>query len=228
MKKANIVKVGILSLSGAAVLAACGAEGAENIDLSQIDLSEIDVEQIDVSQIEEVIQNVTEGNDGAQSVSVESATQTQTEGTQNSDTAQQESPGIENVEFEVSVQEAIDMFLTEFDNPHIDEIEFDREDGRYVYDFEGWDGEFEYEMEIDAQTGEILSVETERDTDHDDILELEDILSPQEAMAIALEVSGGRYVEEWDLEVEDGFTVYDIDVEGGEDVDVDAHTGEIR
>jgi uncharacterized membrane protein YkoI len=111
---------------------------------------------------------------------------------------------------------------------NIDEIEFEREDGRYVYDFEGWDGEFEYEMEIDAQTGEILSQETEADTDHDDILDLDGIISPQEAMAIALEAAGSGYVEEWDLELENGFTVYEVDIEGGEDQDVDAHTGEIR
>lgn len=218
MNKTATFKVGLFALSSVALLGACDAQGSGNIDLSQIDVSEIDADQI-----EEVIQNVTNGNDDAPTVNVESANQAQGE-----DTAQQTEEGIEKMTFEVSVHDAVEIFSAEFGNPAIDEIEFDREDGRYVYDLEGWDGEFEYEMKIDAQTGEILSQETEAETDQGDRLELEGIIPPKEAMAIALEVSGGRYVEEWELEVEDGFTVYDIDVEGGEDVDVDAHTGDIR
>jgi uncharacterized membrane protein YkoI len=219
MNKANIVKVGILSLSSIAVLAGCEVEGAENIDLSQVDLAQVE------SAVEEVIQSVataqTANTSGTQVATDQSVTSS-------TETATQESPGIETVVFEVSLEEAIETFSAEFNQPYIDEIEFDNEDGRYVYDFEGWDGQFEYEMKIDARTGEIIEKEKESETDRDDILDLENILSPQEAMAIALEVSGGRYVKEWTLEVEDGVTVYDVDVEGGEDVDVDARTGEIR
>lgn len=37
----------------------------------------------------------------------------------------------------------------------------------------------------------------------------------------------GAWVVEYELEIDDGKAVYDIDVENGEDVKVDATTGEI-
>lgn len=37
----------------------------------------------------------------------------------------------------------------------------DRDDGRWHYDFEGFDSEKEYEMEIDATTGEVREHEVD-------------------------------------------------------------------
>lgn len=47
-------------------------------------------------------------------------------------------------------------------------------------------------------------------------------------MQAAVDASSTDFVEEWTLEIEDGRPVYDIDLDGDDDVEVDAETGEIR
>lgn len=237
MNMTKQMKLMLVSLSSVALMAACGDDGA-NDSLGTTPVQPETTEETGTADtgdttVEEDTQEDTPQEDAGDtddsSAEEEVAEDTEEAGdVSEGQVSDPDSPGIENIEFPISVQDAIAIFNNEFGSPNIDEIEFEREDGRYVYDFEGWDGEFEYEMEIDAQTGEILSQETDADTDHDDILDLDGIISPQEAMAIALEAAGSGYVEEWDLELEDGFTVYEVDIEGGEDQDVDAHTGEIR
>ena len=43
------------------------------------------------------------------------------------------------------------------------ECEFDRDDGRYVYEIEFKVGRYEYEYEIDAQSGEVVKYDKEYD-----------------------------------------------------------------
>lgn len=230
MNMTKRMKLMLVSLSSVALMAACGDGGAnDSLETTPVPPETTEETETDDTGDETVDEGAEEGT--AEEDTTETDDTGVTDDSTDASDAQvndPDSPGIENIEFPISVQDAIEIFNNEFGSPNIDEIEFERDDGRYVYDFEGWDGEFEYEMEIDAQTGEILSQETEADTDHDDILDLDGIISPQEAMAIALEAAGSGYVEEWDLELENGFTVYDVDIEGGEDQEVDAHTGEIR
>lgn len=236
MMMSKKAKLGLATFSSVALLAACGNNGDDDtLGTTPVEpetSEEAEVETPEEGTEEEVQEEAQEDNQEETAGSEESQeTEEQTEEATNEETTEnvsQESPGIENIDFPISLDDAIEIFNNEFGSPNIEEIEFEREDGRYVYDFEGWDGEFEYEMEIDAQTGEILSQETEADTDEEDILDLDGIMTPQEAMSIALEVSGGDYVEEWELELEDGYTVFDIEISGGEDQDVDAHTGDIR
>ncbi len=230
MNMTKQMKLMLVSLSSVALMAACGDDGAnDSLGTTPVQPETTEETETDDAGDATVDEGAEEGTaeEGTEDVDDTGVTDDSTDAS-DAQVSDPDSPGIENIEFPISVQDAIEIFNNEFGSPNIDEIEFERDDGRYVYDFEGWDGEFEYEMEIDAQTGEILSQETEADTDHDDILDLDGIISPQEAMAIALEAAGSGYVEEWDLELEDGFTVYDVDIEGGEDQEVDAHTGEIR
>lgn len=211
-------KLGFLSFSTIALLAAC-SEGDETLDTTPVE-----TEETETTTDNEVEEGVTDdvGEEANQNTEISEQQEVDSGG-------QEDSPGIENLEFAFSVYDAIEIFNEEFGAPNIEEIQFEFDDGRYKYEIEGWDEAFDYEMDIDAETGEILSQESEADSDTDeDILDLDGIITPQEAMAIALEVSGGDYVEEWELELEDGYTVYDIDIEGGEDQDIDAHTGDVR
>jgi uncharacterized membrane protein YkoI len=232
------VKLGMVTLSSVAVLASCGSN-ANGDSLGTTPVTPESTEEVNtvvesnqeeqaVQSNEESTQETTEEQTNTEQPEEVTETSNDTTNETTAQTSNQDSPGIEYLEFPITVYDAIDLFNNEFGRPHIDEIEFEREDGRYVYDFEGWDGQYEYELKIDAQTGEILSREVEAEDDQGDILDLSGIITPQEAMAIALEVSGGSYVKDWELEVEDGYTVYDIDIEGGEDQDIDAHTGDVR
>lgn len=225
------MKLGLVSLSAVALLAACsnggsgGSEGTTPLEPENTEEVESNVAGDDAAQ-EESSESAADNVENADDTSNEEAANDST----NQGNNQEDSPGIENIDFPITVEDAVSTFNNAFGSPNIDTIEFDRDDGRYVYDFDGWDDQAEYEMTIDAQTGEILSQDTDDDddADEDDRLELDGIISPQEAMGIALEESSGNYVEEWDLDTDFGETVYEIDIEGDNDIDVDAQTGEIR
>lgn len=140
-----------------------------------------------------------------------------------------ESAGIEDMAFSVTLDDSINDFYETFgsEDINISEIQFDQDDDQYAYEIDGWDGEFHFTLITTADIGQTLDQEQEVDSEEEDILDLEDIVTPQEAMEAALEESGSGYVEEWDLEVENDQTIYTIDIEDGDDQQIDALTGEV-
>lgn len=137
--------------------------------------------------------------------------------------------GLEHLALEVTLDDALDIFFTSFasEEINIESIELDKDEGRYVYSINGWDANYDYELKVDAETSEVTEQEKEKDDDQDDIIDIESVISPLEAMEAALEASGSGYVEEWELEVENSRTIYDIEIADGNDQKVDALTGEI-
>lgn len=137
--------------------------------------------------------------------------------------------GIENAVINLELMEAIDLFHGSFDNAdiHIDSIEFECDNGRYVYEIEGWDSSFEYDMTIDAESAEIIEQEKEEDSDEEDILDLDAIISPTDAIDAALNASGSGYADEWELEYENGRMIYEVDISDGSDQKIDAISGEV-
>lgn len=212
MSTSKAIRLGVLSLSASLLLAAC-----DDNDTQDTTPVEDDTEQTDGD---------TDAGDDTDDTAADNTPDDETDGAADDAT---DSQGIQGMTFSVSLDDAIDQFYETFgsEDINISEIQFDYDDGRYLYEFEGWDGQYEYELDIDAETGEIVQQEQDDDDDSGDTLDLEGIISPEEAMEAALDASGSGYVEEWDLEVEDGRTIYDIDVEGGSDQQVDAQTGDV-
>lgn len=72
-----------------------------------------------------------------------------------------------DAEVAISETQAIELALVEVPG-EVQETELENEDGKHVYEIEilSADGK-EMEVEIDAQTGEILEVEAEDDDDND-------------------------------------------------------------
>ena len=100
--------------------------------------------------------------------------------------------------------------------------------GDYHYDIQGWDNDNEYDMEVSADTGEIIRQDTEADNDtDDDMLDIGNYILPAEAMSAAADVSNSDHIEGWSLDIDDGRAIYEIDFQGEDDIDVDAETGEI-
>ncbi|MCC5893925.1 MAG: PepSY domain-containing protein [Alkalibacterium sp.] len=224
------IKFGVLSLSAALLLAAC--DDNDTLDTSPADDTELNDDAVDDATIDEGMED-PEGDapddtsdDAVDDATVDEGMEDTTEDT-SGDAA--DSRGLEGMTFSVSLDDAIDLFYETFgsEDINIEEIQFDRDNGRFVYEMDGWDGQYEYELDIDAETGEIVKQEQDEDDDSDDVLDLDGIITPQEAMDAALEASGSGYVEEWTLEVEDGRTVYDIDIEDGDDQEIDAQTGDV-
>ena len=119
----------------------------------------------------------------------------------------------------------------------VEEVELEDEKGTIVYEIElvSTDGT-EHEVEVDAQTGEVLKVEADDDENEEEDSQNQAKLAKQakitedEAINTALEKVPGT-VNEIELEVENGTVVYEIKVlstDGTEqEVKVDAQTGEV-
>lgn len=221
MSTSKAIRLGVLSLSASLLLAAC-----DDNDTQDTTPVEDDTEQTGDTDAGDDTAADNTGEDDTDDTAADNTSDDETDGA--ADDAN-DSQGIQGMTFSVSLDDAIDQFYETFgsEDINISEIQFNYDDGRYLYEFEGWDGQYEYELDIDAETGEIVQQEQDDDDDSGDILDLEGIISPEEAMEAALDASGSGYVEEWGLEVEDGRTIYDIDVEGGSDQQVDAQTGDV-
>ena len=121
----------------------------------------------------------------------------------------------------------------------VEEVELEDEKGTIVYEIElvSTDGT-EHEVEVDAQTGEVLKVEAddddeeneEEDSQNQAELAKQAKITEDEAINTALEKVPGT-VNEVELEDENGTMVYEIEVlstDGTEqEVKVDAQTGEV-
>ena len=134
-------------------------------------------------------------------------------------------------EVDTSMEDAVEIFYDHFkdDSININSIKLDFFNESLDYVIEGFkDGE-EYELRIAATNGVVVEEKTDKDDDIDEeALDLKNIITAKEAMEKALEgQKEGAWVVEYELEIDDGKAVYDIDIEDGQDVKIDATTGEI-
>ncbi len=196
----NLRKMGIgtLTLSATLLLGACSGEADDDFDIDMDRQTEIPAET-ELDDVEE------------------------------SEADAESKKGIENLVLGINLTEAVDLFYQTFNSKdiNIDSIEFEQDNGRYIYEIEGWDGQYEYELEIDAESAEVIEQEKKEDSDEGDTLELDSIISPAEAMQAALKASGSGEVDEWELEFDNGRMIYEIDISDGEDQEIDALTGDV-
>lgn len=203
MKIKNL-KYGLSALAFAVVLSACGNENANQAKDDVKDAAN-NTEAAVTEEVDKAKDNVEEKVDDLKS-------------------------GIEEKEFAVSLDDAVAKFKETFtaEGIEINSLELDEDDGVYAYSIEGFDGEKEYQAKIDAESGEILGQEeVDDDKDNDKAIDFTKIIAPKEAMAKALENNKG-YVKSYEIETNDeGKIVYSIDVESGDDVELDAESGDI-
>ena len=201
------IKLGVLSLSAVALLAACANDDAE--------LTDNPVVEDPVT--EEPTDNTNETDEA-----------TEPEEPTNVMGSQDTSNGIYDVEFPVTLEQATELFAQTFgEDVNISSIELDEDIRGYEYDLSGWDDEQEYELSLDAHSGEIKKQDIEQDNDRDDIINFDNIMTPREAMEIAVNDTGVDFVEGWSLEEDDGIIVYEIDLQGADDITLNAETGDI-
>lgn len=204
----NKTKVAFLTLISMGLVGACGSQTADEEQSSSSQSS---------SETAEMEESSSESATSSEESSSDSAT----------------GQGINEQEFDVTLNDAVDIYNDNHPNTSIESITFDEESGKYEYDIDGFDDTTEYGLTIDAATGEVTENETdnEDDDDNNDALNLDNILTPQEAMTAALEDVNSGYVDEWQLETDNGTTVYEISIEDSQEDDDDivlnAETGEI-
>lgn len=207
----------VLLLATALVLGACGNEAAKPADDAKKEETTVE-EKVDETETKE-------SKDGVKEVANDDKNDTDDE------------KGVTNVNREPlpevgkTMEEAVDIFHDHFkdDSINIKSIKLDFFNEALDYVIEGFKDGNEYELRIAAPNGEVVEEKTDKDDDSDEkALDLKNIITAKEAMKKALEgQKEGAWVVEYELEIDDGKAVYDIDVENGTDVKIDATTGEV-
>ena len=110
---------------------------------------------------------------------------------------------------------------------NIDKLKVEILDNDIIYEIEGFKDGKEYQLKIN-NNGEILEEELEDDDKKKLAIDFAKIISGVDAMEKALEDEARDVkVKEYELKMEDGKTVYEVELDNGKDVKIDATTGEI-
>lgn len=106
----------------------------------------------------------------------------------------------------ISKQEAESIILGKLPKGAvIAELKLEEEDGRMVYEAEAYGQGEEYDIEIDAVTGEVLKLESEKDDDYNEGRPSgNNYMSDTEIRGIILEKFSGGNIVELELDYEDG------------------------
>lgn len=134
-------------------------------------------------------------------------------------------------EVKIDLDGAVNKFKETFSDEEIaiESISLELENGEYEYEIEGRKDNKEYHLTLDANTADIKAQSEEDDDDNKtaEPIDFASIISPTEAMDKALTGQEDAKVVEWSLSTDDGKLKYEIDVENGDDKEVDALTGEV-
>ncbi|MER0279023.1 PepSY domain-containing protein [Clostridioides difficile] len=139
-------------------------------------------------------------------------------------------------DFKVPYTDAVSIFKDKYKDADIVDLSLERDLNKFVYTVEGVDDNNEYKMKIDANTKDVLQDKTEK-LDSEDLngvarkekLDLNDIITPQKAMEIALKEQNGR-VKKWSLDKDLDVTFYKIRIDKDKneyDIKVDSKKGTI-
>ncbi|WP_462421697.1 PepSY domain-containing protein [Salinicoccus sp. Marseille-QA3877] len=142
------------------------------------------------------------------------------EGTQSTSSADSEFIGMEK---------AVQIAKDKVGGGDVTDKEFDKDDNDYEIELV-YDGS-EYDVEINATTGEVTDIDQENKSDREYTNNIEfegEFISSEEALNIALDAVGGGTVDEWDLDKEDNEFDIEIDYDGSEyEVEIHATTGKV-
>ena len=111
---------------------------------------------------------------------------------------------------------------------NLTEVSYEVEDdGEAYYDFEGEKDGQEYSLKVNANTAEAVEAEIENEVDKENPVDLGKSIPPEEAMRIALESNGGGTVKEWKLFNDGEGEKYEIELEDGKEITVNAINKEV-
>lgn len=126
----------------------------------------------------------------------------------------------------ISLQEAKQVATDKVKGGVVTEIELDKDDGRYHFDVDLKDEKYEYDLEVDAFTGEITKFEKEVEKNRKQVVSGK-VMSKEEAIAIVKKKAVGT-VKEIELDTDDGRKEYDIEMKDDHfkyEIEIDAVTG---
>ncbi len=138
----------------------------------------------------------------------------------------------------VSLEKVTTAFEKKYPEAKITSLQLDTDFGRYFYEIEGVDQQKEYQVEVNAETGEFTKEKVETlDVDEqngvkmqEEALDLTNIISREQATTLAEKAAKVGQATDWKLEKELGITYWEVKVKEGQqkiEVKIDAHSGKI-
>lgn len=138
----------------------------------------------------------------------------------------------------VSLEKVTTAFEKKYPEAKITSLQLDTDFGRYFYEIEGVDKQKEYQVEVNAETGEFTKEKVETlDADEqngvkmqEEALDLTNIISREQATTLAEKEAKVGQATDWKLEKELGITYWEVKVKEGQqkiEVKIDAHSGKI-
>lgn len=123
----------------------------------------------------------------------------------------------------LSAEDAVKIFNDKYANVNIDEISFEKDNGVYAYEINGFDDASEYEIEVNAVDGSIIKEKSEKDNTADKkAIDLGLIKNIDELVATSIKDAGdGYHLNSFSLEHEAGITKLDIEVEDASGKDIE-------
>ena len=104
------------------------------------------------------------------------------------------------------------------------ELDWDDKDQAWQYDVSILDGKTDHDVDIDAETGKVVSEDKDDADDKEQAIDLNDPMTFEDALKRAQKKSDGKLVS-WKLEFDDDKQEYQFDFEkGGEDTEVTVDT----
>ena len=138
----------------------------------------------------------------------------------------------------VSLEKVTTAFEKKYPEAKITSLQLDTDFGRYFYEIEGVDQQKEYQVEVNAETGEFTKEKVETlDADEqngvkmqEEAVDLTNIISREQATTLAEKEAKVGQATDWKLEKELGITYWEVKVKEGQqkiEVKIDAHSGKI-
>ncbi|CZR97011.1 MULTISPECIES: PepSY domain-containing protein [unclassified Clostridioides] len=176
------------------------------------------------------------GNPTTDSGQAQDNTKKETNASNNDLKDEKNNENLNEQDFKVPYTDAVSIFKDKYKDADIVDLSLERDLNKFVYTVEGVDDNNEYKMKIDANTKDVLQDKTEK-LDSEDLngaarkekLDLNDIITPQKAMEIALKEQNGR-VKKWSLDKDLDVTFYKIRIDKDKneyDIKVDSKKGTI-
>lgn len=114
----------------------------------------------------------------------------------------------------ISANEAYDIFINNKLSSTVTEISLNYDDANYYYEVEGYDDAYEYELKIDAMTGEIIKLEEQSNDKRNPEIKRSNLENIDKIIDGAIEDSGKVFESlEWQLKIVKDKTVLEIEIE---------------
>lgn len=131
------------------------------------------------------------------------------------DQAKEERVEDENGDIKTNPEEAFDIYMEKHPTSKVKKVQLEKEMGKYVYSVEGFEGNTEYEIEINPMDGSITKEHTETDKDMDDReITRASVEKVQALVDKALAEAGeDASLEEWTIEMDDAGVELEIEID---------------